>query len=69
MLGGLTWIVVTAVLGVSLLSRVSDVTAAGDISEPSSAQFVVAVMSAIIFGLPGVALVVAGWQRRRRRES
>ncbi len=61
---GVVWVLVTAWLGVVLLDRAAGAAAEGLIPEPGSAQTVVAVMSIIIFGLPGVVLVIAGWRRR-----
>ncbi len=61
---GVVWVLVTVWLGVVLLDRAAGAADEGLIPEPGNAQMVVAVMSIVIFGLPGVVLVIAGWRRR-----
>ncbi|MCY4449496.1 MAG: hypothetical protein OXE02_11725 [Chloroflexi bacterium] len=62
--GGVLWVVVTLWLTLALFRGASDAAADGIIAEPQSGQVLVAVLSAIIFGVPGVALIVYGWRRR-----
>ncbi len=62
--GGIVWALGTVLLGVALLQRGLGAAEEGAIAEPHRAQVVVAVMSIVIFGLPGVALAIAGWRRR-----
>lgn len=64
MAGGAVWVAATALLGVVLVSRALAAADDGVIAQPGQAQVVVAVMSIVIFGLPGVVLVIAGWRRR-----
>ena len=54
----------TALLGVVLVQRTLAAAGEGVIAQPHSAQIVVAVVSIVIFGLPGVVLALAGWRRR-----
>ena len=61
---GIVWVLATALLGVVLIQRTLDAAGDGTIAQPHSAQIVVAVVSIVIFGLPGVVLVLAGWRRR-----
>ncbi len=62
--GGVLWVVVTLWLTVALFRGASDAAEKDIIAEPQSGQVLVAVLSAIIFGVPGVALIVYGWRRR-----
>ena len=62
--GGVLWVVVTVWLTLALFRWASDAAGEGLIAEPQSGQVLVAVLSAIIFGVPGVALIVYGWRRR-----
>ena len=62
--GGVLWVVVTLWLTLALFRGASDAAADGIIAEPQSGQVLVAGLSAIIFGVPGVALIVYGWRRR-----
>ena len=62
--GGVLWVVVTVWLTLALFRGASDAADEGLIAEPQSGQVLVAVLSAIIFGVPGVALIVYGWGRR-----
>lgn len=62
--GGVLWVVVTLWLTVALFQGASDAAEKDIIAEPQSGQVLVAVLSAIIFGVPGVALIVYGWRRR-----
>ena len=64
MAAGVVWVLATVWLGVVLLDRAAGAADEGLIPEPGNAQMVVAVMSIVIFGLPGVVLVMAGWRRR-----
>ena len=63
-LGGIAWITVTIWVGIILLGWADNVADEGLISEPQRLQTIVAVVSIGIFGLPGLALIIAGWQRR-----
>lgn len=58
------WVLVTVWLTLALFQGASDAADEGLIAEPQSGQVLVAVLSAIIFGVPGVALIVYGWRRR-----
>ena len=62
--GGVLWVVVTLWLTLALFRGASDAVEKDIIAEPQSGQVLVAVLSAIIFGVPGVALIVYGWRRR-----
>jgi hypothetical protein len=62
--GGVLWVLVVAWLSLALFQGASDAADEGLIAEPQSGQVLVAVLSAIIFGVPGVALIVYGWRRR-----
>ena len=64
MAGGVLWVVVTVWLTLALFQGTSDAADEGLIAEPQSGQVLVAVLSAIIFGVPGVALIAYGWRRR-----
>ena len=61
---GAAWVLVTAWVAVALLQNASVAVEDGLIAEPGSTQMLVAVLSAIIFGLPGVVLMFYGWRRR-----
>ena len=63
--GGVLWVLVTAWLTLALLQGASSAADEGLIAEPQSGQVLVAVLSAVIFGVPGVALIVYGWRRRQ----
>ena len=62
--GGVLWVLVTVWLTLVLFQGASDAAEEGLIAEPQSGQVLVAALSAIIFGVPGVALIVYGWRRR-----
>lgn len=62
--GGVLWVLVTVLVTLALFQGASDAADEGLIAEPRSGQVLVAVLSAIIFGVPGVALIVYGWRRR-----
>ncbi len=62
--GGVLWVVVTVWVTLALFRGASDAVELELIAEPQSGQVLVAVLSAIIFGVPGVALIVYGWRRR-----
>ncbi|MDE2838520.1 MAG: hypothetical protein OXL97_13610 [Chloroflexota bacterium] len=62
--GGVLWVLVTVWVTLALFQGASDAAEEGLIAEPQSGQVLVAVLSAIIFGVPGVALIVFGWRRR-----
>ena len=62
--GGVLWVVVVVWVTLALFQGASDAAEEGIIAEPQSGQVLVAVLSAIIFGVPGVALIVYGWRRR-----
>lgn len=62
---GLAWIVVTTGVALLLFRGASAASDAGLIAEPASGQALVAVASAVVFGLPGVALAALGWRGRR----
>ncbi len=62
--GGVVWVLVVAWVTLALFRGASDAADEGLIAEPQSGQVLVAVLSAIIFGVPGVALIVYGWRRR-----
>ncbi len=62
--GGVLWVVVTVWVTLALFQGASDAVEQDLIAEPQSGQVLVAVLSAIIFGVPGVALIVYGWRRR-----
>lgn len=62
---GLAWVVVTATVALLLFRGASAASDAGLIAEPASGQMFVAVASAVVFGLPGVALAALGWRGRR----
>ena len=62
--GGVLWVLVTVWVTLALFQGASDAVDEGVIAEPQSGQVLVAVLSAIIFGVPGVALIVYGWRRR-----
>lgn len=61
--GGVLWVLVTVLVTLALFQGASDAADEGIIAEPQSSQVLVAVLSAIIFGVPGVALIVYGWRR------
>ena len=61
---GLLWVLVTVLVTVALFRGASSAVEQELIAEPQSGQVLVAGMSAIIFGLPGVVLIVYGWRRR-----
>ena len=65
-LSGIVWIAVVAWSMGYFLDRADVVVAEGLIREPSTAQVVVAYLSAVIFALPGVGLIVYGLVRRQR---
>ncbi len=67
--GGLFWVLATLLLGVVVLQRGLGAADEGVIAQPHSAQIVVAAISVVVFGLPGVALAVAGWRRRAAARS
>lgn len=62
---GLAWVVVTSTVALLLFRGASAASDAGLIAEPASGQALVAVASAVVFGLPGVALAALGWRGRR----
>ena len=62
--GGVLWVLVVAWLSLALFQGASDAADEGLIAEPQSGQVLVAVLSVIIFGMPGVALIAYGWRRR-----
>lgn len=62
--GGVLWVLVTVWVTLALFLGASGAAEQGLIAEPASGQVLVAVLSAIIFGVPGVALIVYGWRRR-----
>ena len=62
--GGVLWVLVTVWVTLALFQGASDAAEEGLIAEPQSGQVLVAVLSAIIFGVPGVGLIVYGWRRR-----
>ena len=61
---GVLWVLVTAWVTLALFRGASDAVSEGLIAEPQSGQVLVAGLSAIIFGMPGVVLIVYGWRRR-----
>ena len=61
---GVVWVLVVVWVTLSLLQNASYAVEEGLIPEPRSGQMLVAVLSAIIFGMPGVVLIVYGWRRR-----
>ncbi|MCY4582341.1 MAG: hypothetical protein OXE50_06015 [Chloroflexi bacterium] len=63
--GGVLWVLVTVWLTLALFQGASDAADEGLIAEPQSGQVLVAALSAVIFGVPGVALIVFGWRRRQ----
>ena len=63
-LGGIVWIAVTIWVGIILLGWADNVASEGLISNPRRLQTIVAIISIGIFGLPGLALIIAGWQRK-----
>ena len=63
---GAVWVVVTLWLTLMLFMGASEAAEDGLIVEPTGSQALVAALSAVIFGTPGVALIVYGWSRRRR---
>lgn len=62
--GGVLWVLVVVLLTLALFQGASDAAEEGLIAEPQSGQVLVAVLSVIIFGMPGVALIAYGWRRR-----
>ena len=62
--GGVLWVLVVAWVTLALFRGASTAVEEGLIAEPQSGQMLVAVLSAIIFGMPGVVLIVYGWRRR-----
>ena len=62
--GGVLWVLVVVLLTLALFQGASDAADEGLIAEPQSGQVLVAALSAIIFGMPGVALIAYGWRRR-----
>ena len=62
--GGVLWVLVVAWLSLALFQGASDAAEEGLIAEPQSGQVLVAALSVIIFGMPGVALIAYGWRRR-----
>ena len=65
LLAGITWIIATIWTGVILLGWADNVADEGLIANPKQLQKTVAIISIGIFGLPGLALIIAGWQRRK----
>ena len=65
LLAGITWIIVTIWTGIILLGWADNVADEGLISDPKQLQKTVAIISIGIFGLPGLALIIAGWLRRK----
>ncbi|MBL76034.1 MAG: hypothetical protein CL763_03825 [Chloroflexi bacterium] len=65
LLAGITWIIATIWTGIILLGWADNVADEGLISDPKQLQKTVAIISIGIFGLPGLALIIAGWQRRK----
>ena len=63
--GGVLWVLVVAWLSLALFQGASDAADEGLIAEPQGGQVLVAVLSVIIFGMPGVALIAYGWRRRQ----
>ena len=63
--GGVLWVLVVVLLTLALFQGASDAAEEGLIAEPQSGQVLVAALSAIIFGMPGVALIAYGWRRRQ----
>lgn len=61
---GVLWVLVTAWVTLALFRGASGAVDDGLIAEPQSGQVLVAALSAIIFGMPGVVLIVYGWRRR-----
>ena len=62
--GGVVWVLVTVWVTLALFRGAADAVEQELIAEPQSGQVLVAVLSAIIFGMPGVVLIVYGWRRR-----
>ena len=62
--GGVVWVLVTVWVTLALFRGASDAVEQELIAEPQSGQVLVAVLSSIIFGMPGVVLIVYGWRRR-----
>jgi uncharacterized membrane protein len=68
-LGGLLWL---AVVGVSLSLALESADAAaadGVIGDPEHARVFVAVASGVVFGVPGVGLIIMGVRRLKRGRS
>ena len=61
---GVVWVLVVVWVTLSLFQNASYAVEEGLIAEPRSGQMLVAVLSAIIFGMPGAVLIVYGWRRR-----
>ena len=57
---GVVWVLVVVWVTLSLFQNASYAVEEGLIAEPRSGQMLVAVLSAIIFGMPGVVLIVYG---------
>lgn len=63
---GAAWLAVVAA-GLVLALNVADRAAADDfIAEPGRAQVAVAIVSGVVFAVPGVVLIGIGFRRRRR---
>ena len=66
---GAAWVAITGLIGAMLLNGAAGAAERELIPEPDSAQLVVAVTSLVIFGLPGVVLIIVGWRRRPGGDS
>ncbi len=62
---GLAWIVLVIWVSAFALDQAGRFAAEGTIPEPSTARVGVAWLSAVVFSIPGVAFIVAGWRRLR----
>ena len=64
--GGALWLAVVAVSLALALGSADAAAADGVIAEPGTARVAVAVVSSVVFAVPGVGLIAMGVRRRSR---